>query len=320
MEKRRVGHSGLQVSAIGMGCNNFGWTIDAASSKPVLHRALDLGVTLFDTAPIYGQEWGASETLLGEVLGPRRKDVVIVTKFGMVPGGPPDTSRASVLDGIDASLKRLRTDYIDVYMLHWPDSGTPLQETLRALDDVVRAGKARYIGVSNLAAWRVVESKWLSRGDRLHEFIVAQDEYSLAQRKAERDLLPALGAYGMGFMPYSPLANGLLSGKYSRNHPPPADSRLGRNLWNVGDRFLAPPMLAMADALADFARERGRSLLELAVSWLLAQPSVCTVIAGATRTEQVEQNVAAGGWRLTADELAEINRICREAGSGEGAA
>lgn len=316
MDKRRVGKSGLSVSAIGLGCNNFGLTIDAVASKAIIHRSLDLGVTLFDTAPIYGNEWGASESILQDALGNRRKDVVLVTKFGVSPGGMGrDTSRSTVIDSLEESLRRLGTDYIDLYMLHWPDHTTPTQETLRALDDVVTAGKVRYIGCCNLPAWRVVQSVWTSRSNGLHQYIVSQDEYSLAQRAAEQNLLPALQAHDMGLMPYAPLANGLLTGKYSAAATAPADSRLGTNLWNTGDRYLTAEKLALVEKLTRFADEHGHTLLELAVSWLLAQPVVCSVIAGARTLEQLEQNAATGNWKLTAEELGQIDEICRETGN-----
>lgn len=314
MEKRNVGRSGLRVSAVGLGCNNFGWTMSAADSEPIIHKALDLGVTLFDTAPVYGEKGGESEQVLGKALGARRKDAVIVTKFG-VPldrSGKMNTSRAAVLAEVEASLKRLGTDYIDIYMLHWPDATTPLEETLRALDDIVRSGKARYIGCSNLPAWRMVEAKWISKTEHLHGFVVSQNEYSLAQRDADASLLPMLGAYGMGFMGYSPLANGLLTGKYAGGAVP-EDSRMGKNLWGTAGRYLTEPKLRLADALGTFAKERGHSLIELAFAWQLSNPLVCSVIAGATRSEQIEVNVAAGsGWRLSAEELAEVDRICKE--------
>jgi aryl-alcohol dehydrogenase-like predicted oxidoreductase len=320
VEQRNVGKSGLRVGSVGLGCNNFGWLIDEDTSRTVIGRALDLGATLFDTAPRYGKEGGESESILGKVLGDRRKNVVIITKFG-VPlgaGGPPNTSRAVVLESAEASLRRLRTDHIDIFMLHWPDPKTPLEETLRALDDLVTAGKVRYIGCSNLVAWQLVESKWISRTERLHGFIIAQNEYSILSRRPDTDLIPALVEYGVGFIPYSPLANGLLTGKYSRRAAPPAESRLGKNTWKLGDRLLTEEKLALVEALDEFARARGHKLIELATSWLLARPTVCSVIAGATRPEQVEQNLSAGEWRLSADELAEVDRICRGSG-GKGA-
>lgn len=316
MEQRNVGKSGLRVSAVGLGCNNFGWLIDAERSETIIHKALDLGVTLFDTAPIYGVKGGESERILGKTLGARRRDVVVLTKFGMKLDGTgrTDTSRAALMQEIDASLKRLDTDYIDIYMLHWPDWKTPLEETLRALDDIVTSGKARYIGCSNISAWRLVEAHWISKTDRLHKFIVSQNEYSLAQRDVENNLFPALREYDVGFMGYSPLANGLLTGKFKPGVEPPKDTRLGQNLWGTGKRYLADNMLKLADDLNRFASERGHTLIELAMAWQLSNPLICSVIGGASKLEQLEMNVAAGncGWRLSAEELAEVDKICRE--------
>jgi len=314
MEQRIVGNSGLRVSAIGLGCNNFGTNIDEKQSVAVVRRALDLGVTTFDTAPMYGRPHGASEEILGRALGADRKDAVIVTKFGRRAEAkvPRDMSRAAIMIEIEESLKRLQTDYIDIYMLHFPDDTTPMAETLRALDDIVTQGKARYIGCSNLPAWRLVEAHWISRTDRLHKFIVSQNGYNLAKREIDDTLMPALKAYGTALMPYSPLANGLLTGKYSLNTPPPEGSRLAKNLWGFADYYLNENRLRLADSLAAYAAERGHSLIELAQGWLLSNPLVCTVIGGATKVEQVEMNVAAGNWRLSANELAEVDRICAE--------
>jgi len=316
MHQRIVGNSGLRVSSIGLGCNNFGLTIDAAASKQIIHRALDLGVTLFDTAPVYGEQWGASERILGDALGARRKDVVIVSKFGMNADFSlgPNTSRRKILTDVEESLQRLGTDYIDLYLLHWPDAKTPMQETLRALDDIIKSGKARYIGCCNLPAWKIVDAKWISKTEQLHEYIVSQDEYSLANRAAEKHLLPALDHSGMSLMPYSPLANGLLTGRYSSNAKVPEDSRLGKNLWNLGNRFLTPQKLKLADDLNSFSQQFGHTLLELAVSWLLANSRVCSVIAGVTKLEQLEKNIAAGEWQLNAGELKQVDAICSAVG------
>ncbi len=313
MELRNVGKTGLRVSAMGLGCNNFGWTLEAGESERIIHRALDLGVTLFDTAPVYGTEPGASEAILGKALAGRRQDCVILTKFGVPNGGRSgfNTSRAGIMTEVEDSLRRLRTDYIDIYMLHWPDPTTPLQETLLALDDLVRSGKVRYIGCSNLPAWRLVEAMWLSRTEHLHAFMVSQNEYSLAQRDAETSLFPALEAYGLGFTAYAPLANGLLTGKFAAGKEAPADSRLARNTWNTGSRYLTDDKLALADRLGAFAAERGHTLLELALGWQLSNPLISSVIAGATSGEQVEANVAAGQtWRLSPDEMAEVDKLC----------
>lgn len=317
MEQRHVGKSGLRVSSVGLGCNNFGWTVDPHASREIIHRALDLGVTLYDTAPVYGPKGGESEEILGAALGTRRKDVAINTKFGLVlgGGGRTDTSRAAIMTGIEESLRRLKTDYVDIYMLHFPDESTPMEETLRALDDIVRQGKARYIACSNMTAWRLVEARWISRTEHLAGFIVSQNEYNLVQREADRTLLPALREYGVGLMPYAPLANGLLTGKYAAGKPAPEGSRLGRNMWRTADRYLTEARLAMTDRLGRFAAGRGRNLVELAICWQLSNPLVCSVIAGATTVEQVEANVAAdSGWRLDAEELAEVDRLCKDQG------
>lgn len=319
MEQRNIGRSGLKVSAVGLGCNNFGWNLDAATSTGIIHRALDLGVTLFDTAPVYGVNGGESEEILGRALGGRRQQAVVVTKFGMAMDrtGRTDTSRRTVLREIEDSLRRLNTDYVDIYMLHWPDWSTPMEETLRALDDIVTAGKALYIGCSNIPAWRLVEARWISRTDRLHEFIVTQNEYSLAQRSLDKDLMPALQAYDVALMPYSPLANGLLTGKYRRGQPAPEGTRLAQNLWGLGDRLLTEDKLLLTEQLGEFAQAHDHSLLELAISWLLSNPRVCSVIGGATGIEQLEANVAAAdAWRLGREELAEVDRICRGGAGG----
>jgi len=312
MHIRNIGKSGLRVSSIGLGCNNFGMTVDAQQSKSIISAALDAGVTLFDTAPIYGAKWGLSESILGEALGAKRQQVTIVTKFGIMPTFVDrDTSRATILKDVETSLGRLKTDYIDLYMLHWPDVTTPMEETLRALDDLITAGKVRYIGCCNLPAWQVVEAKWIAQTGHLHEFIVSQDEYSLASSRAKETLIPALEKYGAGLMPYSPLANGLLTGKYTSDFQP-ADSRLTKNLWNMGDRYLTEEKLRLAQRLSDYAANHGHSLLQLAVSWLLAQPVVCSVIAGATKLEQLQTNVASGEWQLSAQQMADIEVICSD--------
>lgn len=310
MKLRRVGNSELSVSEIGLGCNNFGFTTSDDIATTIVDAALDRGVTLFDTAPVYGASFGASELFLGKVLGSRRKDVVLTTKFGMKADYSRDTSGASVIQDLEDSLKRLQTDYIDLYLLHWSDGITPIEETLRALEELVSAGKVRYVGCCNLPAWRVIEAKWVSKTEKLCDFIVTQDEYSLANRSAEAQLLPALNEYQMGLIPYGPLANGLLSGKYSTDAAPPADSRLGKNIWNMGDRFLTPENLALAGRLKQFAEQRGHTLLELAVSWLLANPNVCSVIAGARTLEQFEMNSSAGNWVLSEEELQSVDQLC----------
>jgi aryl-alcohol dehydrogenase-like predicted oxidoreductase len=312
MELRNLGRSGLRVSAIGLGCNNFGGRIDVEASRAVVHAALDAGITLFDTADVYGER-GGSETALGEILGPRRKDIVLASKFGMAmsdDGTKKGGSRRYIMQAVEDSLKRLRTDWIDLYQLHDTDPLTPIEETLRALDDLIRAGKVRYVGCSNLAAWRVVESVWTARACGLPAFVSCQDEVSLVVRKHEAELMPAMRAYGLGLLPYFPLASGLLTGKYRRNAPMPADARLTKT-QRLADRYLTDANWGIAEKLADFAEARGHALLELAFSWLLAKEPVASVIAGATKPEQIAANVAAGSWKLTAEELAEVDRISK---------
>jgi len=312
MKTRTLGKSGLQVSVVGLGCNNFGARIDLEASRKVIDRAFDLGVTLFDTADVYG-EGGGSETILGEVLGPRRKSVILATKFGMPAesaGIQKGASRAAIVSKCEASLRRLKTDWVDLYQLHTPDPLTPIEETLRALDDLVRQGKVRHIGCSNLPAWQVVEALWTSRGKSLSEFVSCQDEYSLVLREPERELIPAMEKYGLGLLPYFPLASGLLSGKYKRGNMP-ADARL--TVWKrLGDRYLTERNWEIVEKLDKFCADRGHTLLELAFSWHLAHPVVSSVIAGATKPEQVEQNVAATGWQLTPEDVTEIDRLTKK--------
>jgi aryl-alcohol dehydrogenase-like predicted oxidoreductase len=310
MEIRNLGRSGLRVSAIGLGCNNFGGRIDLEASRAVVHAALDAGITLFDTADVYGEK-GGSETALGEILGPRRKDIVLATKFAMPmddAGVLQGASRRYIMAAVEASLRRLRTDWIDLYQMHTTDPLTPVEETLRALEDLTRAGKIRYAGCSNLPAWQVVDAVWTARSLNLAGFVSCQDEVSLLVRKHEAELMPAMRAHGLGLLPYFPLASGLLTGKYRRNLPMPEDARLTRT-QRLADRYLTEPNWAIAERLADFAAARGHSLLELAFSWLLGRPPVSSVIAGATRPDQIAANVAAGGWKLSPEEMAEVDRI-----------
>jgi aryl-alcohol dehydrogenase-like predicted oxidoreductase len=313
MRQRNVGRSGLQVPVIGLGCNNFGSRIGLEDSRKVVEKALDLGITLFDTADSYGN-YGGSETILGQTLGDRRKDVILATKFGSPmdkAGTRKGASRRYILSAIEASLRRLRTDWIDLYQLHHPDPLTPIEETLRTLDDLVRQGKVRYIGCSNLPAWQVVQAHWTAQQLGIHAFVSCQDEYSLLARDIERELMPAMEAHGLGLLPYFPLASGLLTGKYKRGQPPPEGTRFAA--WPaLAERYVTEENWDVVERLEQFCAKRGRTLLELAFSWLLAKPLVCSVIAGATRPEQVEQNVKAGDWELTAEDLAEIDRLSRK--------
>ena len=311
MEFRNLGRSGLRVSAIGLGCNNFGGRIDQEATRRVIHAAFDLGITLFDTADVYGER-GGSETCIGAVLGDRRKDIVLASKFGMPmddSGERQGGARRYIMRAVEDSLRRLRTDWIDLYQLHQPDVRTPIEETLRALDDLIRQGKVRYIGCSNLPAWKLADATWTARSAGLSPFVSCQDEYSLVMRRVvEPHLAEAAETYGMGLLPYFPLASGLLSGKYHRNTPLPVGTRLA-NTQRLADRYLTERNWAIAEKLSDFAAARGHTLLELAFSWLLARAPVASVIAGATRPEQLAENVRAGQWILSADELIEIDRI-----------
>jgi len=310
MEIRNLGLSGLRVSTIGLGCNNFGGRIDLEATRAVVHKAIDLGITLFDTADTYGERGGA-ETAMGQVFGDRRKDIVLATKFGNPmdeAGVKQGGARRYILTAVEDSLRRLRTDWIDLYQIHSFDPRTPIEETLRALDDLIRQGKVRYIGCSNFPAWRVTEAHWTAHARGLNPFISHQDEYSLIFRKPEAELMPAARAAGMGMLPYFPLASGLLTGKYRRNAPMPPGTRLAAT-QRLADRYLTERNWVIAEKLGDFVEARGRTMLELAFSWLLAQAPVTSVIAGATKPGQLEQNVTAGAWKLTTDELAEIDRI-----------
>ncbi len=310
MQLRNLGQSGLRVSTIGLGCNNFGGRIGLEETRAVIHKALDLGITLFDTADTYGER-GGSETLMGQILGDDRKRIVLATKFAMPMddvGVKVGGSRRYIMQAVEDSLRRLKTDWIDLYQMHQTDPRTPIEETLRALDDLVRQGKVRYIGCSNYAAWQVVEAAWTARSNGLNPFVSHQDEYSLVFRKPEAELMPATRKYGLGMLPYFPLASGLLTGKYRRNAAMPANARLTKTA-RLADRYLTERNWRIAEELGDFVEARGRTMLELAFSWLLAQAPVTSVIAGATLPEQLEQNVKAGAWAISAEDLAEIDRI-----------
>ena len=311
MHKRKLGRSGLEVSVVGLGCNNFGARVDFDTAKAVIHRAIDRGITLFDTADSYGDR-GGSETAMGKILGARRKDIVLASKFGLPmddAGKLKGASRGYIMHAVEASLKRLQTDWLDLYQLHRPDPATPIEETLRALEDLVRSGKVRAIGCSNLSASQIDEAQACSARHGLAAFVSAQDEYSLLVRGIETALLPTLEKHGMGLLPYYPLAGGLLTGKY-RQSAMPAEARLTK-YKQMAERQLSPRNWAMTEKLGAFCEVRGRSMLELAMSWMAGRPCVSSVIAGATRPEQIDANVAACNWQLSADELAEIDRLTR---------
>lgn len=313
MERRKLGTSALDVSVVGLGCNNFGM-IESGAARKVIDRALDLGVTFLDTADVYGNR-GGSEEQLGQVLGARRRNIVLATKFGMAmddAAGKARGSRANVAAAAEASLRRLKTDWIDLYQLHTPDPKTPIEETLGALDALVTAGKVRAIGCSNLSAAQIGEAREASRRNGFAAFVTAQDEYSLVFRGAERELMPALAAHGMSLLPYFPLASGLLTGKYERGRDIPAGTRYAR-MARFGARYMTDENWAIVERLKAFCAARGRTLLELAFSWLVSHGRLASVIAGATRPEQVEQNVKAADWNLTADEIAEVDRLTAKA-------
>lgn len=320
MKQRALGKSSLTVSVVGLGGNNFGGRLDLEASRAVIHKALDLGVTLFDTADVYPMtKPGDSEEYLAKILGNRRKDVILATKFGHARDDrtpPPGASRRFIISAIEASLQRLKTDWIDLYQVHQPDPGTPIEETLRALDDLIKQGKVRYIGCSNFHSWQVVDALWTSRHFGLNAFVACQDEYSLLVRNIERELLPAAQAHGVGLLPYFPLASGLLTGKYKRNAPLPEGARLTYT-QGLSNRFLTEANWQLVDSLEKFCTARGHSLLELAFSWLLARPAVASVVAGSSTPEQLQQNVRATDWMLAPEDMAEIDRLM---GKGFGAA
>jgi aryl-alcohol dehydrogenase-like predicted oxidoreductase len=309
MEKRKLGNSGLDVSVVGLGCNNIGM-IPKEASERVVHRALDAGITLFDTADVYGNR-GGSETQLGQILGSRRSEVVLATKFGLQmdeDGAKSGASRHYISQAVEASLKRLNTDWIDLYQLHRPDPKTPIEETLRALDDLVRAGKVRFIGCSNMPAWQIVDSLWLAEKNSLSQWVTAQDEYSLLVRDAERELIPALTAKTMSLLPYFPLAAGLLTGKYKEGMPAPGGTRFAA-MTQLANRYMTQANFHIVERLNAFCSIRGHSLLELAFGYLLSQSAVSSVIAGATKPEQIDANVAASGWNLSSEDLAEVRKL-----------
>jgi len=306
MRYRQLGRSGLTVSVAGLGCNNFGTRCDRRATRAVVEAALEAGVTLFDTADVYGNR-GGSETLLGQALGARRDEVALASKFGASMGGPPEEARGSrryVRRAVEASLCRLGTDHLDLYQQHVPDPKTPLEETLAALDELVTDGKVRYVGSSNFAAWQIAEADWIARTEHLTRFVSAQNQYNLLERDLEYEVIPACERYGVGVLPYFPLANGLLTGKYRRGEPAPPGTRLaGRS------DMLTEEVFDRLDALEKYGVERGRTLLEVAIGGLAAQPTVGSVIAGATRPDQVLANVAAAEWEPTPEDVAELAKL-----------
>jgi aryl-alcohol dehydrogenase-like predicted oxidoreductase len=312
MSYRRLGHSGLVVSVVGIGCNNFGRKLDIDGTRAVVDAALDAGITLFDTADVYGTPHGSSEECLGAALKGRRDEVVLATKFGMDMEGLNGTDRGArgarsyIIRAAEASLRRLDTDYLDLYQIHTPDPATPIDETLAALDDLVRSGKVRYLGNSNFAGWQIADADWTARTAGLTPFVSAQNRYSLLHREAEAEVVPACEQFGLGLLPFFPLDSGLLSGKYKRDEKPAEGTRLSLDRYQ---RFLADADWDLIEALTAFGKERGHSLLDVAIAGLAARPAVASVIAGATTRGQVRANAAAGAWQLGAEDAAALDEL-----------
>ena len=311
MEYRQLGRSGLQVSVIGLGANPLGLEVDEAGAVAVVNRALDLGVTFVDTANIYHA--GRSEELVGKALKGRRHEVVLATKAGGAMGPGPNqrgASRQHLIDSLHASLKRLQTDHVDLFQIHQPDPNTPAEETMRALDDLVRWGEVRYIGSSNYTPWQICEAIWTARMHHEVSFISTQAQYNLVSREIEAELAPFCRSYGLSVIPYFPMASGFLSGSYRRGQLPPPGSRgAGRPTFA---RWTTDRNWDLLEKLEAFARARGHEVAELAIAWLLAQPVIATVIAGAEKPAEIEVNVRAHEWRLSADDLQGIDQITKD--------
>jgi aryl-alcohol dehydrogenase-like predicted oxidoreductase len=308
MQYRQLGKSGLRVSAIGLGGNTFGNGADEAQTGRIVNHALDIGVNFVDTADVYSR--GVSETYVGKAVAGRRHEAVIATKVRGRMGDLPNDeglSRKHIVEGVEASLRRLNTDYIDLYQVHQVDAATPIYETLSALDDLVHQGKVRYIGCSNFAAWQICEALWAADRKNLTPFVSVQPRYNVLDRGLERELLPFCRQYGIGIIPYSPLAGGILTAKYQEGQAPPPDTRAGRNPRL--QQQLTSDMLGKVNALAKWAQDQGHTAGDLALAWLLSRPEVSTIIAGATKPEQVEQNAKAAEWQLSAGDLKQIDSI-----------
>ncbi len=308
MEYRQLGGSGLRVSAVGLGGNTFGRFCDEAQTAAVIHRALELGINHVDTADTYGR--GVSEQYVGKAIAGRRHEVVVATKVGNAMGDRPNDvglSYSRVIASCEGSLRRLGTDYIDLYYLHRPDPTTPLAETLRAYEDLVRQGKVRYVGISNYQAWQACEMLWISDRRGYHAPVATQSRYNMLDRAIESELLPFCREHHVGIVPYAPLSGGLLTGKYRPGEPVPPGTR-GYN--NPGfQQQLTDRNFALVGKLEAFARDHGHTLGELAIAWLLSRPEVCSVIAGVTNPAQVDANAAASGWTLSPDDLKAIDAI-----------
>jgi aryl-alcohol dehydrogenase-like predicted oxidoreductase len=308
MTYRRLGGSGLAVSVVGLGCNNFGMRIDQDATQAVVDAAIEEGVTLFDTSDSYGE----SEVMLAKALGSRRGQVVIATKFGSDlrgANGPDWGARAGrryIRKAVERSLRRLDTDWIDLYQIHYPDPHTPIEETLGALSDLVHEGLVRYIGHSNFAGWQIADAAWTAETGGLEHFVSAQNHYNLIERQAEAEVVPACERFGLGLLPYFPLASGLLTGKYHRGDAAPEGGRIAA--WGM-NHLLSDANFDVVEAIEDYAAQRGLSLLEVAIGGLAARPAVASVIAGATSAAQMKANALAGGWTPTADDLAALDAL-----------
>ena len=309
MEYRSIGKSGLKVSEIGLGTNSFGNRADEQTSISVIEHALELGINLIDTAEMYAQ--GRSEEIVGKALKGKRSQVIIATKFGYPTSiGPRERggSRNYIMKAVEHSLKSLNTEYIDLYYFHYPDPETPIEETLRAMDDLVRSGKVRYIGCSNFAAWQLCEALWTSKLHDLEPFIAVQSRYNLLDRNIEREVVPCCQAYGVGVVPWGPLASGFLTGRFRRGEKIPEEARLA-NPPAIYQDVLSDTNFDKLARLGDFAEERGHSVGELAIAWLLSHSWLSSVITGATRIEQLSQNVATTDWKLTAEDTAQLDAL-----------
>jgi len=308
VEYRQLGESGLRVSAVGLGTNQFGGKVDLETARRIIAHALEAGINFIDTADVYQQ--GRSEELIGQVLKGHRHEVIIATKVGLGIGdgpGSPGASRQHIMNSIDWSLTRLGTDYVDLYQIHRWDPETPVAETMRALDDLVRAGKVRYVGASNYAAWHIAYSNDLALMNGLSQFVSIQPHYHMLERSVENEIVPYCEEFGVGILPYFPLAGGFLTGKYRRGEKPPEGSR-GRDSSYV-QAYLTEPNFDVLEKLEQFAAERGHELAELAIAWLLAQPQLSCVISGATSPDHVRANAQAAGWSLTHEEEQEVRAI-----------
>ena len=309
---KTLGNSGIEISAVGLGCMNFGMMCNQATTDSIVSAALDAGVNFFDVANTYGGPEGKAEAMLSKALGNQRQNIILATKFGATragAGGAADGGGSAefITQAVESSLKLLNTDYIDLYQHHFPDTGTPIDETLRALEELVQQGKVRSIGCSNYSGAQLADAAGFSLGNGSTAFVTAQNRYSLLHRDIETDLVPVAQREGIGVLPYFPLESGLLTGKYKHGEKASADTRFGK--WGGGGIFATDERYAIVAKIAAYGEEIGRSVLEIAIGWLVAQPYVCSVIAGVTKAEQLQQNVAAASWQPNPEQLETISKI-----------